>query len=418
MSSIEEPAHVSPPPVAIRDRMIGRDIGEAHRVFTPLELLFDLSAVVAVAAATAQLHERLSEGKFKLAATGFVMSFFAVWWPWASFTWFSSAYDTDDVPFRLSTMVQIIGVLFIAAGMIAADPLQTAGVVGFSLMRFAHASQWLRAGAGDRARRTTCLVYALSICLLQILWIARAIWVPVGGQFVSFLVLVPLELFVPFIAARFGETPWHAHHVAERYGLFTIILLGECMASVAAAISRAINSLGWSLDLMALSLGTVGLLLGLWWAYFLVPFGQVLHYRRERGYFWAFGHVLVFSSLAILGGALALVADALPVPAGGATRAGAVPLAQTPLFALGLAAAASTLFLGALWWLGRRTTRRQAQSFGYFLPQPLVADLAVAAVALGLSLPWGLLILACGPTIMIGWIVFCRYTRPEAFAVR
>ena len=48
------------------------------------------------------------------------MVFFAIWWAWMNFTWFASAYDNDDVPYRLLTFVQIAGVLILAAGVAAA----------------------------------------------------------------------------------------------------------------------------------------------------------------------------------------------------------------------------------------------------------------------------------------------------------
>jgi low temperature requirement protein LtrA len=43
--------------------MIGRDPDERHHGSTPLELLFDLTFVVAVARAAAQLHHALTEGQ-------------------------------------------------------------------------------------------------------------------------------------------------------------------------------------------------------------------------------------------------------------------------------------------------------------------------------------------------------------------
>jgi low temperature requirement protein LtrA len=39
---------------------------------------------------------------------------------WVNFTWFAPAFDTDDVPYRLLTLVQMGGVLVLAAGVPAA----------------------------------------------------------------------------------------------------------------------------------------------------------------------------------------------------------------------------------------------------------------------------------------------------------
>ena len=77
--------------------MSGRDPDEAHRAATPLELLFDLCFVVAVAQAASFLHHDLAEGQVAHGVLSYLVVFFAIWWPWMNFTWFASAYDTDDV---------------------------------------------------------------------------------------------------------------------------------------------------------------------------------------------------------------------------------------------------------------------------------------------------------------------------------
>ena len=91
---------------AVRSRpwrrpLTGRDATEPHRAATPLELLFDLSFVVAVAAAAAELHHGIAEDHVGVSVLRYLMVFFAIWWAWMNFTWFASAYDTDDVPYRL-----------------------------------------------------------------------------------------------------------------------------------------------------------------------------------------------------------------------------------------------------------------------------------------------------------------------------
>jgi low temperature requirement protein LtrA len=96
--------------------MTERDPTEAHRAATPLELLFDLCFVVAVALGAAALHHELAQGRVTHGVVSYLLVFFAIWWPWVNFTWFASAYDTDDVLYRLVTFVQIAGLLVVAAG--------------------------------------------------------------------------------------------------------------------------------------------------------------------------------------------------------------------------------------------------------------------------------------------------------------
>ena len=72
--------------------------------------------MVAVSQASAQLHHALGAGHFHTAVVGYLLVFFAIWWAWVNFTWFASAYDVDDLLYRLLTFVQIVGVLILAAG--------------------------------------------------------------------------------------------------------------------------------------------------------------------------------------------------------------------------------------------------------------------------------------------------------------
>jgi len=97
-------------------RMSGRDPHEPHRVATPLELLFDLTFVIAFGVAASQLAHMLASGHVGAGLAGFSFATFAVSWAWINFSWFASAYDTDDWVYRLTTMLQMVGVLVLALG--------------------------------------------------------------------------------------------------------------------------------------------------------------------------------------------------------------------------------------------------------------------------------------------------------------
>ncbi len=98
-------------------QMRGRDPREAHRVATPLELLFDLTFVTAFGVAASHFAHALAEGYYAAALFGLGFASFSICWAWINFSWFASAYDTDDWLFRVITMVQMIGVLVLAIGL-------------------------------------------------------------------------------------------------------------------------------------------------------------------------------------------------------------------------------------------------------------------------------------------------------------
>ncbi|WP_329140828.1 low temperature requirement protein A [Streptomyces sp. NBC_01476] len=288
--------------------MRGRDPAEEHRASTPLELLFDLTFVVAVSQAAAELHHALSEGHTRTALAGYAAVFFAIWWAWMNFTWFASAYDTDDVPYRLLTLLQMSGALVLAAGVHAAfDGDFAVVVIGYVIMRVAMVTQWLRAAREHPDGRTAALLYAAGIALVQAGWIAR-LWVPGGWAYATFAVLAAAELTVPAWAEKRGRaTSWHPGHIAERYGLFTLIVLGEVILASLAAVQSAVTERGLSAELLLIAIGGLLLVFSLWWIYFTGSEATLPTLRAALS--WGYGHYLVFACVAAIGAGLESALD-------------------------------------------------------------------------------------------------------------
>lgn len=293
--------------------MRGRDPDEEHRAATPLELLFDLCFVVGVAQAGIGLHHELADGHLAFGLLAYLAVFFAIWWAWMNFTWFASAYDTDDVLYRLLTFVQIGGVLVIAAGTQRVfDDLDMAMLtVGYAIMRIGLVFQWLRAAHEDHAHRATALRYAAGITVVQVVWLLR-LALPADVAMPLFVILVGAELAVPLWAEGADAiTPFHRGHVAERYGLFTIIVLGEVVLAAATAIQEAITATGVSAELVVLALGGLILIAGLWWAYFKHDSAEDRRLGADRPFAWGYGHYVVFAAIAAVGAGLQVAADRL-----------------------------------------------------------------------------------------------------------
>ena len=300
--------------------MSGRDPDQDHRAATPLELLFDLAFVVAFGTAANELAHYLAEDHIEVGVVGFLFATFAISWAWINFAWFASAYDTDDWIYRLTTMVQMVGVLVLALGlsdMFAS--LEEGGhvdnavmVAGYVVMRVAMTVQWARASRDDPARRGACLTNVGYVLAAQVGWILLLF--AHTSVLVTFLCIVPLvllELAGPLFAeTRHGGIPWHAHHIAERYGLLVIIALGEGMIGTMASMSAIVgpHGEGWSVDFVLVGLAGVAITFGMWWVYFVIPHGAILSRRRERSLGWGYGHIPIFGATVAVGAGLHVAA--------------------------------------------------------------------------------------------------------------
>ncbi|WP_413252256.1 low temperature requirement protein A [Streptomyces lydicus] len=292
------------------DLMRARRRDEEHRTATPLELFFDLCFVVAVAQAGRQLAHALTEGHWGHGISGYLMLFFAVWWAWMNFSWFASAYDTDDPLYRVVTLVQIVGVLILAAGVPRAFADSDFSVVwcGYLVMRLAMVSQWLRAARGSRGpERRTALGYALGVTVCQVGWLGLLL-LPEGDVLWVFVVVGLMELAVPTLAERSYQTTWHPHHIAERYGLFTIIVLGETIAAATVAVQSALDEHDELGTLLPLAGGGLLVVFAAYWIYFAVPIHQHLRSNRQA-FLWGYGHYLVFGSAAAVGAGIEVAVE-------------------------------------------------------------------------------------------------------------
>ncbi len=311
----------------LRGRAVARDPTEEHRTASSLELLFDLTFVVAVSQASSALDHELLAGNVADGLIGFATVFVAVWWAWMNFTWFNSAHDADDPTHRFLTLVQMAGVLVLAAGVNPAveDRSLAVIVLGYVIMRLGLITAWLRVARDVPECRTRALRYAGGFGALQVLWIAR-LALPESLFVPSFAALVIAELLVPVWAERAAPSAmFHPTHIEERYGLFTLIVLGESILSATAGFQAALDAGGLSPGLLAVGIGGLVLAFAAWWLYFDHP-GHLTP-EPAIAFRWGYGHVLVFASLAALGAGIHVAAETVAGSGDAGTRTAALAVA-------------------------------------------------------------------------------------------
>ncbi len=228
-----------------------------------LELFYDLVFVVVVAELAHFLATHVSlEG-----ALGYVLLFITAWWLWIGGTYYNDRFETEDVSHRLSTLLQIIPAAALAA--FVHDGLAGTSVpfaLSYAAGRTLILLLWMRGGIYNRDFRPVAYRFTAGFTISVGLWIA-SVFVPIPWRFLLWAIGLTIDLITPFFTLKQqAKLPaLSSSHLPERFGLFTIIVLGEAVAGVV----RGIASVPQATVRVALT-GTFGIALAfaLWWVYF------------------------------------------------------------------------------------------------------------------------------------------------------
>ncbi len=376
-----------------------RDPNEPNRTSTTLELLFDLVYVIAVSAAASGFHERLSEHDFSGFLT-FVIAFFILWNAWTSFTWFASGYDPDDWYYRLSVMLQMFGSLMIAANInqFFEQGLTWIGVTGYAIMRLSLCSQWWRVYRQVPDHKKVAGRSMVGLLTLQAIWISW-LFLPASIQTPALFVFILAELLMPVWARAEHSNNWNPVHIAERYGLFTIIVLGEGVVGVSKSVQYFLsNSADAAGPIIVLGLSLVSLVFALWWLYFNVPFDTILkkeHHRHDL-FLFGYGHFFIFATLAGLGSALNLVNES-------SAASNTVLSMHSQPYAMGVLMSLLAMFLLALALLRALMYRQSKHNVIAFTIALAIISVSYWAVTQNLPITYGIWLSLLAPITMIGY---------------
>lgn len=301
--------------------MRGRDPDDPDRSTAPLELLYDLTYVIAFAAAAEQLAHHLVSGAALPAVGAYLFAIFAVTWAWLNYTWMTSAYQNDDALFRVATITQMIGVVVLNFGLPATfeaveeghSPLNPLVIIGYVVMRVPLILLWLRATREDDDHRQICRAYAIAIAAAQAAWIVVAVVpLPFPAVVVGLIVLAVAEMVAPIVLEhRFGNAPWNAGHLAERFGLLTLITLGEVIAATTVTVGALVEESGWSVAAVMIVASGLVIASALWWAYFQIPSRAILTRWPDRVFGWRYANLPMFGAIAGVGAGLRVAASAV-----------------------------------------------------------------------------------------------------------
>jgi low temperature requirement protein LtrA len=271
---------------------------------TWLELFFDLCFVTAIAALAAGLHHDPTWHGVAV----FGLLFVPVWWAWMGYTWYASAFDNDDVVFRLGMLGAMLLVIALAAGVTLVEDGSTAEfAVAYGLLQALLAGLFLRARRHATSARTFASRYALGDAVGAFVWFASLAVEEPWRYVVWALGMLVLMATPPWAVSGYEGKAFNADHIAERYGLFSLIVLGESVVAVAASLAGA----GFDASAAATAALGFGIAACIWWTYFgSVRWASLTRQSLLRSFTWGYGHLFVFAGIAATSVGVHLAADA------------------------------------------------------------------------------------------------------------
>lgn len=272
---------------------------EGHRTATWLELFYDLAFVVAVAVIAARLIADVTWP----GVVSYFGYFALLWWLWASHTYYADRYDTDDLVYRLLAAGQMVAVVVIAAALSPDAAGSTrAFAYGYAVSRWLLVVMYIRAFRHVEETRDLVKGYLTGFGVAAIVWTVSAV-VPDNLRIALWVTALTIDLATPWIMRREqARVPLDVSHLPERFGLFTILVLGESISAVVMGLGHT----EWAVVPTTTSAMGIGVATAMWWLYFDNARGSVVRRdaavrRTWRPTVWIYTHLLLAGGLAASG---------------------------------------------------------------------------------------------------------------------
>lgn len=268
--------------------------GFEERHATWLELFFDLVFVVAVA----ELGQNLTHDPTLGGFLHYIGLFIPIIWAWSGFTFYANRFDTDDLAYRLLILLAMFAVAVLATN--TPNAIEDGGrafALSYVLVRLVLLALYARAIRFVPSARPLAVLYFRAFSFGTALWLVSVL-VPPPGRYWLWVVALLVEMTVPFFA--WGRLPGAAvdpRHLPERFGLFTIIVLGESVLSVVLAVADTT----WEIDSGLAAAGGFLVAAALWWIYFDFLDESVVRRGRIEGLVFTYAHFPVLIGIATVG---------------------------------------------------------------------------------------------------------------------
>ncbi|MEM8858430.1 MAG: low temperature requirement protein A [Chloroflexota bacterium] len=296
------------PPKYFRDVIFHR---HTDRTIGWLELFYDLVYV----ATLIQIGNFLSDNLTLLGFGQFLVMMFVVWWAWTGETLYQNRFVVDDLVHRGLVFVQIFGIAAIGLSVSKAfGDLYIQFTIGYVVVRSMMIIMYARVYNTHPESRRFSVQFMFGFAGGIAIWLGT-ILLPAEIHWIGWLVAIAFEAIffaLPSIRSDLLRYGPDSHHLVERLGIFTIIVLGEAFVKVLD------DAQGASLGLTQILFGVVSMVIlyTLWWLYFSDTAGTLFDaISTFKPLFYLYGHLVLAASLVSFGVAIKkLFAETIKYP--------------------------------------------------------------------------------------------------------
>ena len=261
-----------------------------------LELFFDLVFVIAVS----HVSHILSEHTDVAGLAKYVALFFVVWWSWIGFTFFADRFETEEPVYRLLMFAGMLAVagLAITLGGAFTNSGDKAFVFCYVLVRVVLIASYLRAAYHIPLARALAFQYTLGLGTASLLLLVSLLVNP-PVRYVLWAIVLLLEVGTPLLYTRTARTlPIDRSHIPERFGLFTIIVLGEAVIVTASGTA----GVEWTTSTVAIGCLGFAIAAAIWWINFEFVQDSALRTNSLTERFaYIYGHFFIVASIIAVG---------------------------------------------------------------------------------------------------------------------
>lgn len=262
-----------------------------------LELFYDLVYV----ATLIQIGNFLSDNLTPLGFGQFMVLMFVVWWAWTGETLYQNRFVVDDLWHRILIFIQIFGIAVIGLSVSEAfGDLYVQFTLGYVLVRSVMILMYARAYSAHPESRSISVRFMIGFGGGIAIWLG-AILLPAEYHWAAWLVAIAFEVAFfapPIMLEELRKWGPDAHHLVERFGIFTIIVLGEAFVKVLDDAQGTVIGI----EQVLFGLAGIGILYALWWLYFSDTAGNLYDESSNlKPLAWSYGHLFLTASLVAFG---------------------------------------------------------------------------------------------------------------------